>query len=47
MITVPKPTSAIDIFMSMLTILSYGSLHDLNHDHVQYIYLDMHTGLEL
>ena len=26
MITVPNPTSAIDISMSMLTIFSYGSL---------------------
>ena len=22
-------------------------IHDVNHDHVQYIYLDMHTDLEL
>ena len=48
MIIVPKPTSAIDISMSMLTIFSYGSLaihfpfllFDLPHDIPQISPLD-------
>ena len=48
MIIVPKPTSAIDISMSMLTIFSYGLetihfpflLFDLPHDIPQIFPLD-------